>query len=242
MKDGMQSKLMYPNINSDKSIIFDLDSFPETRVQFTDAFYYDQRNMKPHILHLQEGIDKFPNFIKMRFLLMSYYEKISDYESYIDQFEDFLVVYKDKNIKLVGCCEGMVGDTKNHVFSILQNNFFRMSSDVSSIYKRLFLHQYANLLIKYFPKKAEAYSNKGGLLALSLDDKNALKYFLKAYKLNKSDSIVLFNIAATYSNLKKFKKSLTFYKKALHHAVDDHEKREIQNEIDALTNYLNAKG
>ena len=168
---------------------------------------------------------------------MRYYENVSDYESYIEQFKEFLVIYKDKNIKLVPCCERMVVDTKNHVFSILQNNFVRMSRDINSIYKKLFLHQYVNLLINYFPKKAEPFSNKGGLLARSLDDKKALK----AYKRNKSDSIVLFNIAATYSNLKKFKKSLRFYKKALIHAHGNNEKIEIQNNIDVLTNYLNTK-
>ena len=217
VKTDSEFKLTNLNIN-DKSLVFNVrksNAKQLNSIEFKTKKVIDVEKMKPGLSYLKKGIELFPDNFEMRFLILDYYYSVQDFESYLECFESLLTYFKRVKGNVSLCCIDTNLDKKTHLFDIIHQNFYVYLKKYNSIRQKLFLHRYINFVIKYFPKNEISYADKAYLCAITYDDDNALKYYLKAYKCNKKDVVILKNIAATYSNLTQYDKSVKFYNKAL---------------------------
>ncbi len=84
-----------------------------------------------------------------------------------------------------------------------------------------YVQQISERMIQSFPKEIANYSNLGAAFLMKADYKNALKYFKKAYKLDKKDIIVLNNLGHTYDMKEKYPKAIKYYELIKEYGSED---------------------
>ena len=126
------------------------------------------------------------------------------------------------------------------MLKIVQRNFFELVTDKKG-WSENEMHEYVNLMITYFPQHTYGYANKGMLYYNTLNDKEALKYYLKAHQIDKTDAIVWHSLAATYVNLKKYNKAKKLYKKLIKHSNNDAEILEYKRQLKKIKYFKKTK-
>ncbi len=162
------------------------------------------------IITIKEGIKHYPHHLNMRFGLLSIYQEQSAYTLYLKQLEKTLTLLQEKR-KFYWNNNKNLLKPRSVILGIIQKNFYYLFSNLDSRAQKKdilnFLTNYANLIIKYFPKEKYGYSNKACILYQTQKDKDALGYFQKAQKIDPNDHLITFNIAIIYKNLNQYKYS-----------------------------------
>ncbi|MDH4263780.1 MAG: tetratricopeptide repeat protein [Spirochaetia bacterium] len=188
-------------------------------IVFKNAFNPDV--VKKGINIIKEGIQRFPDHYEMRFGLLWIYQELFQFDSYITEFEDAFRFLKQQHLeKFYWNDNVLISNPSDFLIERVQQNLNYFMKTKEFYENPVFLNQYVDLMIKYYPDHKYGYSNKGVLFYIKKDYQNALKYYLTAYNLDKSDLLVITNIGFTYKMLNDIPNAKEYFTKVLNIGTD----------------------
>ncbi|MBA7619592.1 hypothetical protein ES703_26931 [subsurface metagenome] len=198
--------------NEEKTIQITDPKTGEVKGYFGPSVHYDEDIVLKGIKYIKKGIKLFPDHFEMRFGLMWCYKELYQLDNYLSELESSIIyLQKTNNTKIYWNNNELIENPSEFIIENIQDNFNDLLQDSTIASVKEFVHSYCDLMIKYFPKHKYGFSNKAVLYYYSKKDKEALNYFLKAYELDKTDELIIFNIAVFYKTLGEKDKATEFF-------------------------------
>lgn len=213
--------------------IMDKDSSKKEPIayMYSDT-YYDQDILKKGFDYIDNGLEKHPNRLDMRFGKIYMLGQIEDYENFTKEIIktiDYSAVNKNK---WTWTDSKPLDDPKNFMLSSIQDYQLQLyrteNDDLLNNMKRI-----AEAVLKYYPNHIESLSNLSIVFMLQKEYDKALEQLLKAEKLNPKDYIVLSNIAQAYKLKGEMENAIKYYKLTIKHG-DEQAKNYAKGQIEYL--------
>lgn len=170
---------------------------------------------------IDNGIKLFPDRLDLRFGKIHTLGRLEKFEKFTNE----ILLTIDHSIKIKHkwhwSNDKILDDSENFLINAIQdyqNTLFQAESDDN-------LKKVAKKMYDTFPNNLFVISSYGVTFLIEGKNKEALKLYLKAEKINPNDSIVLNNIALIYERLSDNENALKYYKKMIE--VGDEKAKEL---------------
>lgn len=216
-----QKNLIADSQAINNSIAISDPSTNKTIAYLKESAFFSKDEYEDAVHYINRGILLFPRHFEMRFGLMHYYRLTSKWDAYLTALKamfEFLELKKPKQIFWNN--NETQTNPKEFTIEIVQSAFSEIMHEHGFVKLKKFFHKLADVQIKYYPNNKYGYSNKGALYYNSKEDKESLKYFKKAAKIDPKDFLIQFNIALVYKELGKVKKAKEQFEKILNSNSD----------------------
>ncbi len=194
--------------------------------------YYDTKLLNKGFGYINQGIDKFPTRLDMRFGKIYMFGKTENYEKFTQEIVktiDFSAVIKNK---WTWTDNKPVDDPEKFMLSAVQDYVFQLyNTENDALLDNM--KRIAETVLKYYPNQVESLSNLSIVYLLKKEYDKALEPLLKAEKIDNQDYIVLSNIAQAYKLKGDYKKAIEYYELTVKHG-DDAAKKYAKSQIEEL--------
>ena len=194
--------------------------------------YYDKDILKKGFNYIDNGLEKHPNRLDMRFGKIYMFGQIEDYENFTKEIIktiDYSAVIKNK---WNWTDSKPLDDPKNIMLSSIQDYQLQLyNTENDSLLDNM--KRIAETVLKYYPDHVESLSNISIVYMLQKQYDKALEPLLKAEKINPKDYIVLINVAQAYKLKGDKKNAIKYYELTVKHG-DEQAKKYAEGQIDEL--------
>lgn len=208
------------------------DSTGNVAGYLTSNLSYDQNKLDKALYVIDEGINKFPNRLDMRFGKIYALGTIEDYTNFtkaIIQTVDYSVINKNnwlwtENNKKENGENFMLGNIQTYLKQLYDTEDDSLLTNMIDI---------GETVLKYYPSNVEILSTTSIALLLTENYDKAIEYLKKAEQINPKDFIVLNNIAQAYK-IKGDKENAIKYYELTEKYGDEQAKHQAQQNIQQL--------
>lgn len=193
---------------------------------------YDTKLLQKTFKYFDEGIEKFPDRLDIRFGKIFTLGQIGDYENFTKEIvKTIQYSAQNKNNWLWSENAKFDGGEKEFLLSIQDYNNQIYDTNDDSLLK--YMKQMNEEVLKYYPNHVESLSNLSIVYMIGGKFDDALTNLLKAEKLSPEDFIVLNNIAYAYK-MKGDKENATKYYNLVMKYGDEQAKQQAEKELKKL--------
>lgn len=194
--------------------------------------YYNTKLLNKGFDYINQGIDKYPARLDMRFGKIYMFGKTENYEKFTQEIIktiDYSTVIKNKwtwtdNKPVDDPEKFMLSGVQDYVLQLYNTENDALLDNMKRI---------AETVLKYYPNHVESLSNLSIVYLLKKEYDKALEPLLKAEKIDSKDYIVLSNIAQAYKLKGDYKKAIDYYELAEKFG-DDAAKKYAKGQIEEL--------
>ncbi len=194
--------------------------------------YYNTKLLNKGFDYINQGIDKYPARLDMRFGKIYMLGKTEKYEKFTQEIIK-TIDYSDaiKN-KWTWTDNKPVDDPEKFMLSAVQDYVLQLyNTENNALLDNM--KRIAETVLKYYPNHVESLSNLSIVYLLKKEYDKALEPLLKAEKIDSKDYIVLSNIAQAYKLKGDFKKAIDYYELTVKYG-DDAAKKYAKKQIEEL--------
>lgn len=190
------------------------DSSGETQAYITGQVYYLEKPFRLGINKIDEGIEKFPDRLDMRFGKLHVLSEAKYWDEFTEELKKTVTHSLTNDNKWTWTLgEELAGGAKKFL-SVLQTYQlkFYQSGDKALLGN---MREVAEKILEFYPEHVESLSNISVTYLLTEKYDDAISYLLKAEKIAPEDYIVLANIARAYSLKGDKAKAISYYEKVI---------------------------
>lgn len=194
--------------------------------------YYNSKLLNKGFDYINQGIDKFPTRLDMRFGKIYMLGETENYEKFtreIIKTIDYSDIIKNK---WTWDDNKAVDDPQKFMLSAVQDYVLQLyNTENDALLDNM--KRIAETVLKYYPNHVESLSNLSIVYLLKKEYDKALEPLLKAEKIDNKDYIVLSNIAQAYKLKGDYKKAIEYYEQTVKYG-DDSAKKYAKSQIEEL--------
>lgn len=225
-------------IHIDKITPKNIYKIPIKHVSSGEEFYiYEEKRYRPAfidsaIFYVKKGTQLYPKRLDLWFGLAYIYQEIGDIDAQ-SRTLSMAVEYSLANLdSMLWAKDSAMIDTDSFLIESLHSYtmfYYKTEEDKKLV-------QLANLHVKYFPNSVIGLNDLGIYYGFKKLYRKALKQFMLAYEIDKSDMILVNNIAFMYENLNDVSNAIKFYTIVADSALDIEQKTHAGDRIKSLKN------
>ena len=194
------------------------DSAGNTAGYLTSKIVYDELSLQKAFSTIDEGINKYPNRLDMRFGKIYAFGQIKDWERFTDEIIK-TIQYSDKNHNQWTWTYNKKKENGRESFLTSLQDYQLTLFNTGDDDLLLNMRTIAEQILKYYPDNIESLSNLSITYLLTEEYDNGIETLKKAEKINPKDGVVLSNIAHGYKLKGDNKNAIKYYEKML--GLDD---------------------
>lgn len=218
--------------------IMDQDTTKKEPVAFMYGdTYYDPVILSKGFDWINNGIEKHPNRLDMRFGKIYMFGQLGDYEKFTNEIIKTIDYSSINKNKWTWDDNKPLDDPREFMLSSIQSYQIQLyNTENDSLLDNM--KRVAETVLKYYPDHIESLSNLSIVFMLQEQYDKALEPLLKAEKLDSKDFIVLSNIAQAYKLKGDNKNAIKYYELTLKYGDDQAKKyaKEQMNELKSNRN------
>lgn len=210
------------------------DSSGETKAFITGQVYYLDTPFRSGLKKIDEGIEKFPNRLDMRFGKLHVLSEAKYWDEFTTELKRTITHSSvNDNAWTWTLGEKLTGGSEKFL-SVLQTYQlkFYQSGDNSLLEN---MREVALKILEFYPDHVESLSNISITYLLTEKYDSAISYLLKAENIDPEDYIVLANIARAYSLKGEKEKAISYYKKVIEFSEDTQTAQFAEQQIKLLS-------
>lgn len=177
---------------------------------------FNQKNSALALDYIRKGIEKFPNHYEMRFGELWHLKEMLRLDLYLERLDAMMEYFKEnKDEDFYWNYNEIIDDSQGFMIRTLQDAFYKFSQNDKIWEHTDFLISFNEIVIQHFPQHNQGYNNMGAVYAINHDFESAIPYFIRSSELDPKDSLVLWNIAYSYSWLDQTDKAIPYLQKII---------------------------
>jgi tetratricopeptide (TPR) repeat protein len=185
----------------------------------SDGIDYDSDLLEKGFQYIDNGINKFPTRLDMRFGKIYALGQIENYEAFTSEIIKTIDANNQLNDRWTWTDNKKVNDPKQFFLNAIQDYSVQLYNAGDEQLSRM--QQIAERVLKYYPNHVESLSNLAIVYGLQGNYDNALKHLLKAEKIAPTDFIVLNNIANMYQQKGDKRNAIKYYELTAKHGDEE---------------------
>ncbi len=202
-----------PETENENSLVI-TDSLEQVVGFLEESTNYDLDLLEKAFSVIDEGIDKFPSRLDMRFGKTYALGLIEDWDMFKDEIISAINYSNLINNKWIWTNDEPVEDPENFFLSSIQGYQSQLyNTEDDSLLQTM--REISETILKYYPEHIESLTNIAITYLLTENYDKGLEVLLRAEKINPQDDIILTNIAYSYKMKKDNKNAILYYQKAI---------------------------
>ena len=194
--------------------------------------YYNTKLLNKGFDYINQGIDKYPARLDMRFGKIYMLGKTEKYEKFTQEIIKTIDYSDSIKNKWTWTDNKPTDDPEKFMLSAVQDYVLQLyNTENNALLDNM--KRIAETVLKYYPNHVESLSNLSIVYLLKKEYDKALEPLLKAEKIDSKDYIVLSNIAQAYKLKGDYKKAIEYYELTVKYG-DDETKKYAKKQIEGL--------
>jgi len=194
--------------------------------------YYNTKLLNKGFDYINQGIDKYPARLDMRFGKIYMLGKTEKYEKFTQEIIKTIDYSDSIKNKWTWTDNKPVDDPEKFMLSAVQDYVLQLyNTENNALLDNM--KRIAETVLKYYPNHVESLSNLSIVYLLKKEYDKALEPLLKAEKIDSKDYIVLSNIAQAYKLKGEYRKAIEYYELTVKYG-DDETKKYAKKQIEEL--------
>jgi len=194
--------------------------------------YYNTKLLNKGFDYINQGIDKYPARLDMRFGKIYMLGKTEKYEKFTQEIIKTIDYSDSIKNKWTWTDNKPTDDPEKFMLSAVQDYVLQLyNTENNALLDNM--KRIAETVLKYYPNHVESLSNLSIVYLLKKEYDKALEPLLKAEKIDSKDYIVLSNIAQAYKLKGDYRKAIEYYELTVKYG-DDETKKYAKKQIEGL--------
>lgn len=194
--------------------------------------YYNTKLLNKGFDYINQGIDKYPARLDMRFGKIYMLGKTEKYEKFTQEIIKTIDYSDSIKNKWTWTDNKPTDDPEKFMLSAVQDYVLQLyNTENNALLDNM--KRIAETVLKYYPNHVESLSNLSIVYLLKKEYDKALEPLLKAEKIDSKDYIVLSNIAQAYKLKGDYRKAIEYYELTVKYG-DDAAKKYAKKQIEEL--------